>query len=43
MLAKRMKKTFQWEKDINEYMFVVGVIMDSHTGSCQHGVTIFRN
>jgi hypothetical protein len=30
---KRMKKTFQWEKDINEYMFVVGVMMDS-TGSC---------
>jgi hypothetical protein len=39
---KRMKKTFQWEKDINEYMFFVGVIMDS-TGSCQHAVTIFRN
>ena len=40
--SKRMKKTFQWEKDINEYMFVVGVTMDS-TGSCQHAVTIFRN
>jgi hypothetical protein len=39
---KRMKKTFQWETDINEYMFVVGVMMDS-TGSCQHAVTIFRN
>jgi hypothetical protein len=24
-----MKKTFQWETDINEYMFVVGVMMDS--------------
>jgi hypothetical protein len=40
--SKRMKKTFQWERDINEYMFVVGVMMDS-TGSCQHVVTIFRN
>jgi hypothetical protein len=39
---KRMKKTFQWETDINKYMFVVGVMMDS-TGSCQHAVTIFRN
>ena len=39
---KRMKKTFRWERDINEYMFVVGTMMDS-TGSCQHAVTIFRN
>jgi hypothetical protein len=39
---KRMKKTFQWETDIDEYMFFVGVMMDS-TGSCQHAVTIFRN
>jgi hypothetical protein len=39
---KRMKKTFQWETDINEYMFVVGVLMEC-TGSCQHAVTIFRN
>jgi hypothetical protein len=39
---KRMKKTFQWEKDINKYMFVVGVMMDS-TSSCQHVVTIFSN
>ena len=37
-----MKKTFQWETDINEYMFFVGVMMDS-TGSCQHAVTIFCN
>jgi hypothetical protein len=39
---KRMKKTFQWATDINKYMFVVGVMMDS-TGSCQHVVTIFHN
>jgi hypothetical protein len=39
---KRMKKTFQWEKDINKYMFVVGVMTDS-TGSYQHAVTIFWN
>ena len=38
----RMKKSFQWENDINEYMFFVGVMMDN-TGSCQHAVTIFRN
>jgi hypothetical protein len=37
-----MKKTFQWENDINKNMFDVGVMMDS-TGSCQHAVTIFRN
>jgi hypothetical protein len=37
-----MKKKFQWETDINNYMFVVGVIKDS-TGSCQHAITIFRN
>jgi hypothetical protein len=41
--SKRMKKTFQWETDINEYMFVVGVMMDS-TGSCQQPCgTIFCN
>jgi hypothetical protein len=39
---KRVRKTFQWETDINEYMFFVGVMMDS-TGSCQHAVTTFRN
>jgi hypothetical protein len=39
---KRMKKTFQWEKDINKYMFVVGVMIDS-TGSCQHAGPIFCN
>jgi len=39
---KRMpRKTFQWDNDINQYMFFVGVIKDS-TGSCQHAVTIFR-
>jgi hypothetical protein len=38
---KRMPKTFQWENDINEYMFIVGVVKDS-TGCCQHAVTIFR-
>jgi hypothetical protein len=39
---KRLRKTFNWENDMNDYMFVVGVIMDS-TNSCQHAVTIFRN
>ena len=39
---KRLPKTFNWENDINDYMFVVGVIQDS-TNSCQHAVTIFRN
>jgi hypothetical protein len=33
---KKMRKTF------NEYMFFVGVMMDS-TGSCRHAVTIFRH
>ena len=39
---KRLAKTFNWENDMNDYMFVVGVILDS-TNSCQHAVTIFRN
>jgi hypothetical protein len=38
---KRIPVTFNWENDINEYMFVVGVIEDS-SGCCQHAVTIFR-
>jgi hypothetical protein len=40
--AKRLKKSFNWEKDMNYYMLVVGVIKDS-TNCCQHAVTIFRN
>jgi hypothetical protein len=39
---KRIPRNFNWEKDITQYMFVVGVIKDS-TGCCQHAVTIFRN
>ena len=39
---KRLPKTFNWENDMNGYMFVVGVILDS-TNSCQHAVTIFCN
>jgi hypothetical protein len=39
---RKMPKNFEWKNDINNYMFVVGVIKDS-TGSCQHAVTIFRN
>jgi hypothetical protein len=39
---KRMKKTFQWETEMNEYLFVVDVMMNS-TGSCQHAGTIFCN
>jgi hypothetical protein len=34
-------QSFDWETDINKYMFFVGVMMDS-TGSSQHAVTIFR-
>ena len=39
---KRIPKTFNWEKDITDNMFVLGGIKDS-TGCCQHAVTIFRN
>jgi hypothetical protein len=39
---KRLPKSFNWENDMNDYMFVVGKIKDS-TDSCQHAVTIFRN
>jgi hypothetical protein len=39
---KRLPKTFNWENDMNDYMFVVGVIRDN-TNSCQHAITIFRN
>jgi hypothetical protein len=38
---KRIKKTFHWEKDLTDDMFLVGVMKDS-SGSCQHAVTIFR-
>jgi hypothetical protein len=38
---KRIKKNFQWEKDLSKHMFLLGVMKDS-TGSCQHAVTIFR-
>jgi hypothetical protein len=37
-----MGNKFEWDGDITQYMFVVGVIQDS-TGCCQHAVTIFRN
>jgi hypothetical protein len=40
--ARRCPKTFEWEDDINDYMFFVGVIKDN-TNSCQHAITIFRN
>jgi hypothetical protein len=40
--AKRIRKKFNWEKDVTKYMFVLGVIRDSHN-SQQHAVTIFRN
>jgi hypothetical protein len=40
--ARKLPKTFNWETDINDYMFVVGVIQDS-TNACQHAVTIFHN
>jgi hypothetical protein len=40
--AKRLPKNFDWENDINDYMFVVGAIEDS-TNCQEHAVTIFRN
>jgi hypothetical protein len=40
---KRIPKFFNWENDINDYMFVVGVIKDSTSACQQHAVTIFRN
>jgi len=36
-----LPKTFNWENDMNDYMFVLGVIQDT-TNTCQHAVTIFR-
>jgi isochorismate synthase EntC len=39
---KRLPRTFNWEDEMNECMFVVGVIKDN-TNSCQHAITIFRN
>jgi hypothetical protein len=39
---RRLPKKFNWENDMNNYMFVLGVIQDS-TNSCQHAVTIFCN
>jgi hypothetical protein len=38
---KRLPYNFKWEKDMNDYMFVVRVIHDS-TNCQQHAVTIFR-
>jgi hypothetical protein len=38
---KLLPKHFDWENDINDYMFVLAVIQDS-TYTCQHAVTIFR-
>ena len=40
--VKRLKNTFDWEKDITRNMFVVGVLKDSRN-SQQHAITIFRN
>ena len=39
---QRLPKKFNWGIDMNDYMFVLGVIKDS-TNSCQHAVTIFCN
>jgi hypothetical protein len=39
---KQLTKAFDWENDMNNYMFVLGVIQDT-TNTCQHAVTIFRN
>jgi hypothetical protein len=40
--AKKLRNSFDWERDIHDYMFIVGVLQDS-TNSCQHAITIFRN
>ena len=42
LIPKRIPKKFDWEHDINDYMFVAGVIKDS-IGACQHAVAIFRD
>jgi hypothetical protein len=39
--SKKLKNDFDWESDLTNYMFVVGVMKDSHN-SQQHAVTIFR-
>jgi hypothetical protein len=39
---KRLPRSFDWENDMNDYMFVVGNIKDS-SNCCQHAVSIFRN
>jgi hypothetical protein len=38
---QRLPRAFNWENDMNDYMFVLGVIRDT-TNTCQHAVTIFR-
>jgi hypothetical protein len=38
--SKKLKNCFNWDRDLTKYMFVVGVIKDSHN-SQQHAVTIF--
>lgn len=38
---KRLPNDFNWEKDVNDYMFVVRVILDS-TNCQKHAITIFR-
>ena len=39
--CKKVKPTFNWKKDLDVNMILVGVIQDSN-GSCQHAVTIFQ-
>ena len=39
---KRLPMNFDWQNDINDYMFVVAAIEDDRH-CCQHAVTIFRN
>ena len=42
LIPKKCPKNFDWENDINDYMFFVGVIQDNQNCS-QHAVTIFCN
>ena len=42
LCCRKLKPTFDWEKDLERNMILLGVIKDSE-GTCQHAVTIFRN
>ena len=41
LACNKVKGNFNWEKDLNANMILVGVMQDSE-GSCQHAVTIYK-